>query len=240
MQLQRFDNTIFAYNIFNGWVPAQSVVPGLNTFGGHFNAPSLPSGGFSPYGGPTNLPSGLINGPAPTSPKFGENLLGIVGNSNPQSANLTLSFSQNIYAAGFQVSSESGTNSNFLAVLTAVDASGNMLGTYRVTATGLGGLDPGLNNPAVTGDDPSPANNAPFVQFYDPQGRIRSVFLQVYDTNSSGQVIGFTQGAFIGELYVNEVGVVTPEPALGLCVGGLLLILGIVLKKRRPNKETAL
>lgn len=167
-ELERFDNTQYAWSVpLNAWVGPnaaeafQSDHPPLlpiNTFGGHFNAPSLPT----------------------PVPDYGASLIGLVQHPtapNPNST-VTLSFTEPVTGVGFRVSS--GGTGDFIASLQAFDALNVLIGTYEVDATGLGGRCAGLQLPFPS-ENPVPCNDAPLIQFADPLGRIGSVTLTVND-----------------------------------------------------------
>jgi hypothetical protein len=198
------DNTALAYN-GTTYVPAGDV-SNATTFAGHFD--SQPDAG---------------------EPPLGDNLLGIVGNSGSygQPAEVTLSFASSLSYVEFEVTanvggqdgSTVGVDSDFVATLVALDANGNILGTYVVTDFMTGGTCPGLSQVP-----PVPCNDAPFVQFYDEESRIASVELTINDPT----------GAFIDTLNINA-----PEPssfaAFGLGIFALLFLWAVKRGKfRRP------
>ncbi|HEV3332672.1 MAG TPA: PEP-CTERM sorting domain-containing protein [Bryobacteraceae bacterium] len=115
--LQRAQNTVFAWDGSEWNLPDFVANDTVNTFQGHFGAPSSPT----------------------STPIFGDALVGVVGPSA-----LTINFSAPILSAGFMISSK--TLSNFNATIQAFDSSNNLLGTYSIVAQGLGGLCAGLGN----------------------------------------------------------------------------------------------
>jgi hypothetical protein len=196
--LQRQDNTVYTWNNGYGWwvYANQNGDPNIVSYGGHFDAPSQEADGVS---------NSNVQVPSSSAYQYGDNLLTAVATVSTRTNNpgLTLTFGQNLSFVEFQVSSLSGLyNQNFVAVLTARDSHGNVIGYYAVddrstadtlnadgTVTlngaanlaGYGGLCGGLNNPGTPiYGDPTPCNDAPLIQFYDPQGRIKSVDLTVY------------------------------------------------------------
>jgi hypothetical protein len=130
---------------------------------------------------------------------------------------LTLGFSLAVSGVGFRVSSLN--NANFIATLRAFDSSNNLLETYVVNATGLGGGCAGLQ-PGTAGGNPIPCNDAPLIQVADALGRIGRVMLIVNDP----------QGAFIDQLAVNET--LAPEPSLGAIVGLGILSFGLWARRK--------
>jgi hypothetical protein len=163
-QLQRFDNTDYAWlPLLSSWQSPTTVETFtghagtmINSFAGHFGAPS----------GPTSVPP------------FGDNLLGLVGGTG--SSTLTLSFDTAVSGVGFEVSS--GENTDFVATLQAFDGLGNSLGIYQVSAAGLGGTCVGLQTLSPETGNPVPCNDAPLIQFAPSKGQqISSVILSVND-----------------------------------------------------------
>lgn len=217
MMLERADNTAYAWNPASGaW-----NFPTVTTFAGHFNGPSSETS-TAPYG-PGNYPY-----------QYGDPLLGATTGSSgttPGNAQMDFNFSQALYGLAFQVTGASGVNSDFSATLYAFDASGNALGFSQITATGLGGVCPGLSNPGNGAGDPVPCNDAPTIQFYDPQGRIASVALTVNDTSGlfiSPMALDVT-GGFTNQSFLDTD---APEPrSAPLIVVGLIAM--ALLAKRR-------
>jgi hypothetical protein len=115
--LQQAQNTVFAWDGSEWTLPDFVANDNVNTFEGHFGAPSSPN----------------------STPALGDALIGVVGPSS-----LTIDFSAPILSAGFMISSK--TLSNFSATLQAFDSNNNLLGTYSILANGLGGLCAGLGN----------------------------------------------------------------------------------------------
>jgi len=115
--LQRAQNTVFAWDGSEWTLPDFVANDNVNTFEGHFGAPSSPT----------------------STPALGDALVGVVGPSS-----LTINFSAPVLSAGFDISSK--TLANFTATLQAFDSNNNLLGTYTIVANGLGGLCAGLGN----------------------------------------------------------------------------------------------
>lgn len=218
MILERADNTAYAWDsATSSWETPTFIEIGsnpflpINTFAGHFNAPSYESS-TAPYG-PNNYPYW-----------FGDPLLGAVARSSGGSsaADMTMTFSQALYGVSFEVGSSS--RSDFVATLYAYGASGNLLGVYVVNTngTGVGGVCSGLS---TLSPDPVPCNNAPVIQFDDPEGRIKSVVLTVNDTG----------GLFIDSMLLDVFGgsdpTSTPEPATAPLIGIGLIVLALAAKR---------
>jgi hypothetical protein len=209
--MQRLDNTQVAWIAgLNLWGdPTSAAGKTINTFAGHFGAPSLP----------TSLP------------QYGGNLIELLqpSGSGATQADLSMSFSTPVFGVGFRVSS--GTNGYFIATLTAYDSSDALLGTYEldvtglgatgaVDTTGMGGVCAGLM--PVGRGNPVPCNDAPLIQFADAQGRIKRVQLSVNDPT-----------ALIDGLQLQTDNV--PEPATSLLFGiGVLSLAG--LRKRSTSR----
>ncbi|MGO9262155.1 MAG: hypothetical protein ACLQU1_38515 [Bryobacteraceae bacterium] len=216
LTLERADNTDYAWD-GSAWVSPTTAngFPGINTFGGQFNAPSYDTG-TAPYG-PNNYPY-----------QFGDPLLGAVGTGS-SNAEMTFSFNQLLDGVAFQVSS--ATNADFIATLDAYDSSGDLLGVYQLdtNGTGVGGTCATLTN-----IPPVPCNDAPVIQFYDPDGRIASVVLAVNDNT----------GLFVDGLsLMNDPPNGAPEPEPAPLIGGGLIVLALIAKRvsrARQGKKNSL
>lgn len=193
--LQRADNTVFAwYAPINGWT-LPDIVAGtsVTTFAGHFGAPDSPS----------------------STPPFGDSLIGVGGNS------LRIDFSAPILSAGFQVSTRSAAD--FTATLQALDANNNVIGTYTITATGLGGVCAGLANPV----QPQPCDDAPLIAFLGNNPQVPMIQSLVLTTNDPN-------GMFIDSLLLNTgPGSGVPEPSVTLMIGSGLCVVGLLRYKRK-------
>ena len=161
IQMKRFDNTQLAWStVTNSWIDASSVAgKTLNTFAGHFGAPSTPT----------------------SVPPYGDNLIELLPLPTGGTSDLTMLFSAPVFGVGFRVSS--GRSGDFIATLQAYDGA-VLLGTYVVGATGVGGVCAGLT-PVGFGNPPVPCDDAPLIQFADSQGRITSVKLDVQALNDT-------------------------------------------------------
>lgn len=152
--LQRAQNTAFAWDGSEWTLPDFVANANVNTFQGHFGAPSSPQ----------------------STPAFGDALVGVVGPSS-----LTINFSAPILSAGFMISSK--TLANFTATLQAYDTSNNLLGTYSIVANGLGGLCAGLGNLQTGNPQPcNDAPFLGFLG-KNPQAQIGSLVVSTNDTN---------------------------------------------------------
>lgn len=215
MGLVRADNTVYSWDSATSrWVAPAN----LNTFAGHFDAPSYQTSS-APYG-PNNLQS-----------PYGDDLLGVTGGAFDPGADpsLTLMFSQTIYGVSFDVSSAS--SANFIATLDAYGSSGNLLGVYQVNSngTGVGGTCSGLSS-----TPPVPCNNAPLIQFYDPEGRIATVVLTLNDTNGMYiDELGLTSFADPAPLDPGN-----PEPPSAPLIGAGLIVVALVAKHTSRKRQT--
>ena len=187
--LQRADNTGFAWDGSEWTLP--DLCPGgqnITTFAGRFPAPDLPTltppfADYNGYGG---------------SNAFGDDLVGVLGGSP-----LTLTFSTPVAGAGFLISSRN--LQNFTATLQAYDAQNNLLGTYAVTATSLGGACNGLGDLSPwpgdpQGENPRPCANPADSAYYSPPpfiallGQNNNISALVLQTNDNA-------GFFMDALY---------------------------------------
>jgi len=177
--LQRADNTAFAWDGSEWTLPDFVAGQSITTFVGHFGAPSTPT----------------------STPRFGDNLVGVVGSSP-----LTITFSSPVLSAGLRISSK--TLSDFTATLQAYDSQNHLLGTYAIVASGLGGACSGLG---VLDPNPHPCNDAPLLAFLgDPNNpNLPQIARLIVSTNDPN-------GLFIDTLYVHDV----PEPAAIFLTGG--------------------
>ena len=151
--LQRAQNTVFAWDGSEWTLPDFVANDQVNTFQGHFDAPSSPS----------------------STPVFGDALLGVVGPSA-----LTINFSAPILSAGFQISSK--TMADFTASLQAFDSNHNLQGTYSIVANVLGGLCAGLGNLNPNPQPCNNAPFLGFLG-QNPQAQISSLVVSTNDTN---------------------------------------------------------
>jgi hypothetical protein len=190
--LQRADNTAFAWDGTQWTFPDFIANESITTFLGHFGAPATPT----------------------DTPRFGDSLVGVIGNSP-----LTINFSSPVLSAGFRVSSKS--LSDFTATLQAFDSQNNLLGTYAIVATGLGGGCDGLG---VLDPNPHPCNDAPLLAFLKNPNtpNVPQIAKLVVSTNDNN-------GLFIDSLFVQDV----PEPAAIALVGGGLCLFGLLRRRSR-------
>jgi hypothetical protein len=130
---------------------------------------------------------------------------------------LTFGPDSGVQGVSFRVSS--AFSADFTALLQAYDSSNNLLGSYQVDATGVGGGCAGLANPDNSGP-PLPCNDAPTIQFLDPSGQIASLKLTVNDPH----------GALIDQLALLDPEPV-PEPGT-LSMIALSLIFGVLVRRR--------
>ena len=208
MGLERADNTAYAWDAATGsWVNPGTTYD-INTFAGHFGAPSTPT----------------------STPAYGDALLGATGGSYSGSddAQLTLNFSQTIYGIAFDVSSAS--NANFIATLDAYDTMGDLLGVYQVNtnSTNVGGTCSTLTSTP----NPIPCNNAPLIQFYDPEGRVASIVLTVNDTN--GLYIDELGLTTLASVWNSDPA--APDPQTATLIGGGLVFLALASKRVRARQ----
>ena len=209
--LQRADNTAFAWDGAE-WTLPSLITSNISTFAGRFAAPNLPCLAGPPTCSYATPDVGLTGG------QFGDNLVGVVGG-----APLTITFATPVTSAGFQVSAR--TLLDFSATLQAYDAQNNLIGTYAIVATGLGGTCAGLT--AFLNGNPQPCTGdnayfapAPFIGFVAPPNeQIARLVLQTNDNT----------GLFLDEIY----GV--PEPSGMVLVSGGLGLLAWLLRRRRSR-----
>jgi hypothetical protein len=207
--LQRSDNTAFAWD-GTEWTLPSLITPGISTFAGHFAAPNLPCVAGPPTCSYATADVGLTGG------QFGDDLVGVVGG-----APLTITFATPVTSAGFLVSAR--TLSDFTATLQAFDAQNNLIGTYAIVATGLGGTCAGLTTFLNGSPQPCTGDNAyfapsPFIGFVAPPNeQIARLVLQTSDNT----------GFFIDQMY----GV--PEPSGMVLVSGGLGLFAWLLRRRR-------
>jgi hypothetical protein len=168
--------------------------------------------------------AGHFNAPSTPAPGFGDPLLGVLG-SNP----LTISFSSPVTSAGFFISSRS--LADFGATLQAYDFQNNLLGTYSIVASGLGGACSGLAN---LSPNPQPCNDAPLLAFLGPDPFNARISRLVAFTTSSGGAVD-TNGFFLDTLYIEDSAV--PEPSVILMFGSGLCFLGL-WRRKRPTPKT--
>jgi hypothetical protein len=222
--LQRSDNTGFAWDgsewTLPDFAPGGSVNIGgtteyISTYSGHFAAPNLPST-TAPFATPT---VGELGG------LFGDDLVGTLGG-----APLTISFATPVTSAGFMVTARS--LANFTATLQAYDSAGALLGTYILTAMGLGGACSGLGdfstgNPQPCTDSTSSYYSpAPFIGFLGQNNDISTLVLQTNDNT----------GLFIDQMYVDEsFGPQVPEPETLILFGSGLCVFAWLLRRRKPR-----
>jgi hypothetical protein len=219
--LQRSDNTAFAWDgsewTLPDFAPGGSVdVAGsteyISTYAGHFGAPNLPSTS-GPFATAT---VGELGG------EFGDDLVGTLGG-----APLTITFSTPVTSVGFMVSARS--LANFTATLEAYDSAGDLLGTYMLTAMGLGGACSGLGD--FSSGNPQPCTDttsgyyspAPFIAFLGQNNDISKLVLQTDDNT----------GLFLDQMYLNEqVGPQVPEPETLILFGSGLCVFAWLLRRR--------
>jgi hypothetical protein len=223
--LQRSDNTGFAWDgaewtlpdfAPGGTVDISGTTEYISTYSGHFGAPDLPSTS-APY---ATGSTGELGG------EFGDDLLGTLG-----VAPLTISFATPVTSAGFLVSSRS--LADFTATLQAYDSAGDLLGTYLLTAMGLGGACSGLGdfstgNPQPCTDSMSSYYSpAPFIAFLGQNNDISKLVLQTNDST----------GLFIDQMYLDEsFGPQVPEPETLILFGsGLCVFAWLLRRKMRPS-----
>ena len=185
------DNTGYVWDGSEWTLPDFVAGQSVNTFQGHFGAPSAPS-----------VPA-----------NYGDSLLGVVGGSP-----LSINFLTPVLSAGFRISSES--MANFTATMQAFDSSNNLLGTYSIAATGLGGVCAGLG---VLNPNPSPCNDAPFLGFLGQKTpEISSLLVSTNDPS----------GMFLDTFYIQDSYQAVPEPSVILLLGGGLCVIGLFRRKR--------
>ena len=168
--------------------------------------------------------AGHFNAPNAPGAGFGDPLLGVLG-SNP----LTISFSSPVTSAGFFISSRS--LADFGATLQAYDSQNNLLGTYSIVASGLGGACSGLAN---LNPNPQPCNDAPLLAFLGQDAFNAQISRLVAFTTTSGGGVD-TNGFLLDTLYIQDAAV--PEPSVILTFGGGLCFLGL-WRRKRPGPKT--
>ncbi|HLI85908.1 MAG TPA: PEP-CTERM sorting domain-containing protein [Bryobacteraceae bacterium] len=216
--LLRSDNTGFAWDgsvwtlpdfAPDGMANIAGSTEYISTFAGHFGAPNLPST-IAPYATPSAADLGS---------QFGDDLVGTLGGGA-----LTISFATPVTSAGFMISTRDLTN--FTATLQGYDAAGNLVGTYLLSAIGLGGTCSGLGD-FSTGNpqpctDPSSSyySPAPFIALLGQNNDISKLVLWTNDSN----------GFFIDQMYVDQPQV--PEPETLILLGSGLCLFGWLLRRR--------
>jgi hypothetical protein len=220
-ELQRTDNTAYAWD-GSEWTlpemgPGGTVTVGgateyISTYEGHFGAPDLPSTS-APYATPSTADLGG---------EFGDDLVETLGG-----APLTISFATPVTSVGFMVSARS--LANFSATLQAYDSAGDLLGTYVLTAMGLGGICSGLSdfstgNPQpCTDSDGNYYSPAPFIAFLGQNNDISKLVLSTNDST----------GLLIDQMYVDQMfGQQVPEPETLILFGSGLCVFAWLLRRR--------
>lgn len=209
--ISRIDNTqdVWAQNALAWDQPGDpGYTPNFMYYAGHFAAPthtttlSEASGGWGDYLlGPT-----AANGKAGNTP-------------------LVFTFSTPVSGVGFNISTVSGStddiNTNFLAELDAYSGT-TLLGSYFLTANGLGGYCPTVESFI---SNPSACNDAPFIGFTSSTRDITSVTVDAIDSTGN---FGF----LLANMVANDPDIpATPEPGEFLLCGSGMLILGLLGRK---------
>lgn len=217
----RVDNTALAWNPSLGWVSPDSVSQAhysdnVLTFAGHFGGP------------PINDP----NSYNPAFTEFGDHGIATTNGDGSITGGgpMILSFSSTIAAAGFRISSVSGSNNTtFNAIVTAKDSLGATIGTYTIDAVGSGGTCAGLNQGQF--NNPIACDDAPWIGYIDNLGRVASLTIEVKDSTNTVDV-----PYMLTTLQLNTSqpvnGGATPEPAAFVMVGTGILALAVRRKRK--------
>lgn len=218
--IARIDNTLDAWNGSYWDLPSNvsqtEYGENILTFAGHFGSPTA-----------AGLPAGT---------QFGDHLIGATdGSGNLSPADLFLNFATTITSVGFRISTNGSSNSNFGAIVTAMNATGGVIGTYSIQDQGAGGICDNLT-PTNRWTAPGTCDDAPWIGFIDPNGQIASLTIDAFDPNS-GASLAFV----IDTLELNTTGdpapVPIPEPATIPMAGGVLAALAGLARKRAHHSR---
>lgn len=199
-QLARVNNEVYVWDsTHSAWIiPEFSMAPSLHTditYDGHFGAP-----------GPS-APNG-----------DGAHLLEMYDGAG----SYVISFDQGMSAAGLLVSVQgSGFNTNFDATIKAYDKNSNLLATYVINTTGVGGQCASLNN-----NPPTACNDAPFLGIKAPGDLTSQQIYKIVVTANSGGVL---DSMLLDSL---QFQIAAPEPAMIFLCGGGLVLIGVLRRKR--------
>ncbi|PWU10097.1 MAG: hypothetical protein C5B51_05065 [Terriglobia bacterium] len=169
--------------------------------------------------------AGHFGAPTGMTPGFGDNLLGVLG---PNA--LTISFSSPVTSAGFYISSRSLTD--FSATLQAFDGQNNLLGTYSLVASGLGGVCSGL---ASLNPNPQPCNDAPLLAFLG-QDPTHPTISRIVAWTSMNNGLADSNGFFLDTLFIED-GSNVPEPSVILMLGSGLCVLGMLRRRHKSARN---
>jgi hypothetical protein len=215
-QLARVDNAKYACNDVNvgncaagiHWAFPSSLVPGIQTFAGHFAAVDINNPVFytAPHG-------------------FGDHLLASLNGEGP----ISLTFDQALSGVGFEISTR--TLHEVQAEILAYDGA-NLLGAYGIDVTynGVAGTGPGGACATLSLSPPNnvACNDAPFIAITGTH--ITSIV--VVTTDSAGFFIS-TLYANAGPPPIPGI----PEPSAVLLIGGGLAAIALLRGRRSARAK---